>query len=105
MTLLRDAYRQKYEAQIEELNARLTVIRARAKRLAADAKIAAHEELADTDEKLAELKSRLSKLRNAGDGAFKDLKGGVESAWNDLDKAAKRAIKRFGTTPAKPRSR
>lgn len=51
MSMLRDAYRQKYEAQIEELNAHLTVMKARAKRLAADAKIAAHEEIADTDRK------------------------------------------------------
>jgi uncharacterized coiled-coil DUF342 family protein len=101
---LRDAYQQKYEAQIEELNARLVILRARARRLAADARIAAYEELADTDKKLAALKSRLARLRTAGDGAWRDMKGGVETAWNDLNKAAKRAVKRFGTS-SRPRSR
>ncbi len=81
------------------------MIRARAKRLAADAKIAAHEEIADTDEKLAELKARLSKLRNVSDNAFKDMKGGVEAAWTDLNTAAKKAMKRFSTTAPKSRSR
>lgn len=96
---LRDAYRQKIEAQIEELNARLAVARAQAKRLAADAKIAAYEELADTDKKLDELKARLAALQKAGDGAWQDMKGGVEAAWGDLNKAAKQAMTRFGSTP------
>jgi chromosome segregation ATPase len=98
---LRDAYRQKIEAQVEELTARLAVARAQAKQLAADAKIAAHEELADTDKKLAELKARLNTLRKAGDGAWQDMKGGVETAWTDLNKAAKHAMKRFGANSKK----
>lgn len=98
---LRDAYRQKIEAQVEELTAHLALTRAKAKRLAADAKIAAYEELADTDKKLTELKTRLSALREAGDGAWQDVKGGVETAWTDLNKAAKQAMKRFGSTPEK----
>ncbi len=102
---LRDAYRQKFEAQIEELNARLAVMRAQAKRLAADAKIAAHEELADTDRKLAALKTRLAELRVSGDDAWQDMKGGVESAWTDLHKAAKQAMKRFGAKPTSTRAR
>ncbi len=97
---LRDAYRQKYEAQIEELSARLAIARAQAKRLAADAKIMAYEEIADTDKKLATLKSRLAKLRAAGDDAWKDMKNGVESAWTDLNKAAQRATKRFSAPPS-----
>lgn len=100
MMKLSEAYRQKFEAQIEELNARLAVVRAQAKRLAADAQIVAHEELADTDRKLAELQARLTALRSAGDGAWQDMKGGVESAWRDVNQAAGRALQRFGSKPA-----
>lgn len=96
---LSEAYRQKFEAQIEELNARLAVVRAQAKRLAADAQIAAHEELADTDRKLAALKARLESLRTSGDGALQDMKGGIESAWSELSMAAHRALKRFDGKP------
>jgi len=96
---LQEAYRQKIEAQIEEVNARIAVMRAQAKRLAADAKIAANKELTETDRKLAELTARLAKLREAGDGAWREVKGGVESAWTDLSKASKRAMKHFA--PAK----
>lgn len=95
MSKLRDAYRQKLEARVEELSARLAVARARAKGFAADGKIAAHEELAASEKKLKELKLRLARLRTAGDAAWKDVKSGLEDAWTDLNSAAKRAMKRF----------
>jgi DNA repair exonuclease SbcCD ATPase subunit len=93
---LRDAYRQKIEAQIEELDARLAVLRAQAKRMSADAKIAAYEELAETDKKLTALKARLKAMRTASDKAWQEMKGGVETAWSDLHQAAKRALKHLG---------
>ena len=40
---LRDAYRQKHEAQLKELNARLSRAKAKTKQLAADAQIVAYE--------------------------------------------------------------
>jgi hypothetical protein len=95
MSKLRDAYRQKLEARIEELSARLAVARAKAKGLAADGKIAAHEELAASEKKLKDLKVRLAKLRTASDAAWKYVMGGVETAWADLNSAAKRAMKHF----------
>jgi hypothetical protein len=101
---LRDAYQNKLDAQIEELNARLALMRAKAKGFAADARIAAHEELSDTDAKLARLKARMGKLRVAGDGAWQEMKVGVESAWTELSTAAKRAKKRFDP-PAPPKTR
>jgi hypothetical protein len=102
---LRDAYQRKFESQIEELNARLAVLRAQAKGLAADAGIAAHEELADTDAKLAKLRARMSGLRDAGDGAWQEMKAGVEAAWTELSAAANRARKRFDPPPTQDRPR
>lgn len=102
---LRDAYQQKIEAELEEMNAKLSVMRAKAKRLAADAKIMAYEELADTEKNVAALKARLGKLSKAGDGAWKDVKVGVESAWADLSKAAQRAVKRFEDKPRRARAK
>ena len=93
---LRDAYRQKFEAQLEELSARLALARAQAKKLAADGRIAAHEELADTEARIAKLKAKLSELGTASGEAGKELKSGVENAWNELNQAAKRAFDRFG---------
>jgi hypothetical protein len=80
-------------------------MRAQAKRFAADAKIAAHEELSETDKRLGELKAKLAKLRTAGDGAWQEMKGGVETAWSELSKAATRAKKHFSPPPPKVRAK
>ena len=93
---MRDAYRQKFEARIEELNARLALARAKAKQLAADGKIATFEELAEAEQKLAALKARLATLGQASEGAWNDLRSGTEKAWSELSQAAKRAFDRFG---------
>lgn len=105
MNKLRDAYREKMEARLEELSARRALARAKAKGLAADGKIAAHKEIAANEKKLKELKARLARLRTAGDAAWKDVKTGVEDARSDLNSAAKRAMKRFGTKSPPVRGR
>jgi hypothetical protein len=93
---LRDAYRQKLEAQIEEMNARLALARAQAKKFAAEGKIAASRELADAESKLAAVKEKLAALGNASEGAWSEMKVGVERAWGELSDAAKRAFDKFG---------
>jgi hypothetical protein len=103
MKTIRDAYRQKLEARLEEPSARLALVRARARGMTADGRIATHEELAATEKQFKSLQARLPKLRTAGDdAAWRDLKGGVESAWTGL-KRAQRAMKRFGA-PGSPAS-
>lgn len=92
---LRDTYKAKIEAQIEEETARIAMLKARAKRLAADAKIVSMEELADTEAKLAALKATLAKYVGAGEGVFEDLKHGVELASRNLAQAVRHAAKRF----------
>jgi len=77
---LKNAYREKMEAQIEEERARLELLKARAKQAVADGKIMAYEELADADEKLAAAKGKLKELAAAGEGAFDEMKAGVERA-------------------------
>jgi len=76
-------------------------MKAQAKGFAADTKIAAHEELSDADAKLDLVKVRISKLRDAGDGAWQEMREGVESAWTELSTAAKRAKRHFETPPPK----
>jgi hypothetical protein len=90
-----DAYRQKLDAQVDELSARLALGRAKAKQLSADSKIAAYEELAATEEKLSALKAKLASAAAAGEGAWQDLKGGLDFAWTEVRDASSRALKRF----------
>ena len=92
---LKNAYREKMEAQLEEQRARLELLKARAKVAIADGKIMACEELADADQKLDALKARLKQLADAGGDAWQEMKGGVEKAWADLSASCKNAARKF----------
>ncbi|HEX3716618.1 MAG TPA: hypothetical protein VH595_01510 [Verrucomicrobiae bacterium] len=88
---LRDAYRQKLEARLEEHKARLELLRAQAKRAAAHTKILAYEELAGADQHLGQAKAKLKILADASGGAMAEIKTGVTRALSDLKTASKRA--------------
>ncbi len=93
---LQSAYREKMNAQIEELAAEMALARARARRLVAEGRIAAAEELAETESKLNTLKERLAAAATAGDEAWQDLRQGLDAAWSEVQQAAARARSRFG---------
>ena len=92
---LKNAYREKMEAQLEEHRARLELLKAKAKRAVADGKIMAYEELADAENKFAAAKARLKELGAASEGAWEEMKGGVESAWSSLSDSCKKAAAKF----------
>lgn len=92
---LKNAYREKMVAQLEEQRARLELLKAKAKVAVADGKIMAYEELADADQKLDALKSKLKTLTDAGGDAWQEMKGGVEKAWSDLSESCKNAAQKF----------
>lgn len=93
---LKDAYRERFEAQLAEQKARLELLKAKARRMAADGKIMAYEEIADAEEKLSAMKARLNALGGAGEGAWQEMKAGVEKAWSDVGDACKKAAAKFG---------
>jgi hypothetical protein len=92
---LRDAYREKIEAQLQAERASLDLLKAKARLLAADGKILAYEELADAEHKFESTKARLKELGTASEGAFEELKLGVEGAWTSLSQAAQNAADKF----------
>jgi predicted kinase len=93
---LRDAYRQKLEAQLEEEVARLNLLKAKAKKAVADGRIIAYEELATADQRIAAARSKLKEFGHASEGAWQEMKGGLDHAWRDLNEACKKASAKFG---------
>jgi hypothetical protein len=92
---LRDAYREKLEAKLEEEKARLDLLKAQAKRAMAEGKIMGYEELADTEAKFDRMKARLMDFSAASGDAWKEMKDGLDKAWTELSEAGKRASARF----------
>ena len=92
---LKDAYRQKMEAKLAEQQARLDWLKARAKLAVADGKIMACEELADAEQKLASAKAKFKELAHASEGAFQEMKMGMEQAWDALKSAGQKAAQKY----------
>ena len=94
-TKTRSAYREKREAQIQELAARLDLWEAKAKKAKADARIRYAEEIGKLKAKIETARLQLSLLQDTGEAAWEDVKAGVDAAMRDLRSAFKRASSRF----------
>jgi SMC interacting uncharacterized protein involved in chromosome segregation len=92
---LRDAYREKMEAELAAQQARLELLKAKARLAVADGKIMAYEELADVEQKLATANLKLKELAHASEGAFDEMKIGVEKAWDALKYSGRKAASKY----------
>lgn len=95
MTEKRDAYVQKLKAKMDEWNAEIDKIEAKADQAEAESKIEYEKQLEDMRAKRRNLEDKMAELQQAGDGAWEDLKTGIENARNSLDSALKSAASRF----------
>ena len=95
MTETREAYVQKLKAKIDEWNAEIDKLAAKAEQVDADSKIEYQKQIDGLQAKRDELERKISDIREAGEGAWEDMKAGVESAWEALDEAFKSMSERF----------
>jgi chromosome segregation ATPase len=95
MTEKRDAYLQKLKAKLDEWNAEIDLLAAKADQAEADAKIGYQQRLADLRAKRAEMEAKINDLQQAGEGAWEDLKQGLDNSWQILKTSFKRAKSEF----------
>ena len=91
----KQAYEEKFKAQLDELNAKIDVLKAKAKQAEASLKADYYETIEDLLKKRSEAQSKLETLRDAGDGAWEDMKQGVEESWTTFAASVKSAASRF----------
>lgn len=91
----RRAWREKREAQIQEMAARLDLWEAKARKAKADARIRYAEEIGKLRGKLETARLKLSLFQDTSETAWEDVKSGVESALDDLRSGFERAASRF----------
>lgn len=91
----RDAYKQKLEAEIDLILAKILEFKAKAKIAVADARIQATSTIQGLEQRLDVTKERLSELNSASDDAWESVKSGVEKAWGELRDAFTEAKERF----------
>jgi archaellum component FlaC len=91
----RSAQQEKLQAHLEELAADIAKLKALAHEAKADAKIDMEREIADLESRHGDVKQQLEELRQAGEGAWEDVKQGVEKARDNLADAVRQARRRF----------
>jgi len=92
---LKDAYQDKMNARLREWQAKIDALKARADQAEAEQKINYYEEIETLRTKQQKVQQKLEELRSAGEGAWEEVKAGVEVAWTDLEDAVQRAADKF----------
>ncbi|MGB3210206.1 MAG: coiled coil domain-containing protein [Desulforhopalus sp.] len=82
----KEAYEQKFEAQLNEWKAEADKLQAKADKADADVRIKYHEQLEKLQAKEQETRVQLAQLKNASEDSWQDLKKGLEEAGNSLKK-------------------
>ncbi|MFP5381492.1 MAG: hypothetical protein ACLGG4_04445 [Gammaproteobacteria bacterium] len=91
----RDEYVQKMHELLHKLDAEIDTLAARTGQVEADVRDEYHKQLAQLRTRRDEARAKLDALRDAGDGAWQDLKAGVELAWEALGEAVNSARSRL----------
>lgn len=93
--MIRSAYLKKVESGLATLDAEIDGIAARAEKAGKDAKIRYDEEIAVLRMKQQAVRAKIRRVRDAGGTSWGALKGGVQEATDDLEKAIERALERL----------
>lgn len=92
---LKEAFKERIQAQVKSWEADIAKLRAQANIEAADARISYHTNLERASEKLDDLKVKLREFTDAGESAAQELQSGIERAIADVTHAIDEAKKCF----------
>lgn len=91
----KDDYIRKLQNQLDKWNAQIDRLVVQAALAKAEARVEYHDEITALREKRDELLGKLDQLKHASEGAWEDVKSGLEQAWSAVEKAFGAASKRF----------
>lgn len=87
----REVYREKAQAKLDELNARIDLLRAKMKGEAADAKLALNGQVEVLENVREDLQSRMSQLRTGAQDAWDEIAKGLDHAMDEVEHALEKA--------------
>ena len=91
----KDVYEEKVAAQLAEWQARIDELRAKARRQEAEAKEQYSSEIEKLEARRDAAMNQFEELRKAGEGAWTDLKTGLDRAVSDLSQTFDNIVSRF----------
>ncbi len=78
----KDAYKQKVDAELRELEAKTELLKAKGNNLMADAKVKFEEQLRDLDKSKSEFTAYYEQLADKADDTWDEVKDEAEDKWN-----------------------
>lgn len=91
----KEAYQEKVEAELEELEARINLLIAKAKNAGADTRIKAKNQVSLLKEKYENVSEEISGLQSKSKDAWKEVTNGIDEALDDLKGSVDEAIEQF----------
>jgi hypothetical protein len=88
-------YEREAESKLRELDDRIQGLKARAKDLEGKAKKGYHDRVEKLLLKKNEVEDDLKKMKDAGAGAWGDIKTGIDKAFEEIDQGFKSAVSRL----------
>ncbi len=92
---IKEAYKQKMEAQLKEWNAHINLLEAKAENAGADLKVKYASELNELKTKQQNASKKLEALGEASGEAWEKVKESADHVWDDLKASLARAQARF----------
>ena len=89
------AYVDKMEAQLKDWGSDIEILKAKAEKSKVEVKITFLKQVEELRHKQESLKGKLHEIKESGDDAWEDFKGGAEAAFGEMKKALKQAASRF----------
>ncbi len=91
----RDAYVQEMKAKLDEWNTQIDRLSAKADAAQADTKLEYNKQVEALKKQREEALQRLNELQSASEGAWEDMRAGMDAAWDKMTSALKNAASRF----------
>jgi hypothetical protein len=91
----RDAYIQKLHAKIDAWNADIDKLMAKAQQVEADSRIEYQQQIDALKQQRRKVENLLADLKQSGEGAWDDLKSGLDLAFESMNEAVRSAMTRF----------
>jgi hypothetical protein len=91
----KEEYQQQLDARLKDLDAQIVTLREKGRDLKGQAKSDWERALPELQAKRDSAHAKLAEVRASSAEAWKDVKKGAQSAWNDLDGAFRDASRHF----------
>ena len=91
----REEFQKKLEAQLTELDAKVAKLREKGGSLKDKAKVNWDQTMVELETKRDAARANLAEVGHSSAEAWKDVKKGAQSAWDELDKAFRDASREF----------